>query len=1085
MLYANRDSDDILTQDSQLLQANRRGRMIELRALGTAEIQTDLAKITPSQQIVFAVALYLILERGKRISRAGLATLIWPNAPQASRTHRLRQTLLQLRRLGVSVRADRDALLLEKLDARADLDSFHNPVNPAHDVFLEFLPGYDPTFSNAFREWVDTRRSTFQSAALRVLLQELDAARIRGDWQSVDRIAGECLVLDAFNEAAVLGKAEAAAMRGSKRKAVSMLDKYLADIGELPGELRIPATILRRRVVERIPDRPELGNTDPAFVGREAEMTLLTTAFEKARGGKGSAPLVPGEPGIGKSRLSAELTRAAELRGARVQRATCRRSDIDRPLSLFVDIVPQLRELPGAIGCAPETFSWLKRLTEFDQHGGMPSRSMDADTLFDNVRAALFDLLDSITEEYCLVVLIEDLQWLDTASAKVLARMVEWSKNRRVLILLNSRPKHGTFLDYLEGLPVRLIALDPLSSRAATALLKSIAQGAGHEPEPEFVDWCLSVAEGNPFFLQELAHQWMETGLRYEAPPSVNKVMQERLSRLSPEALQVLQACAILNDYATIDRVERVLQHRPHQLLAAVEELSKSAMLGVGTDANVEMNDGLMQPRHDFLASAAVSRLSRVSLAFLHRRSADVLETDLAHPTVSTTLLWACATHRHHAGDRVRALSLSISCGEHLLELGLAHDACGAFKQTMDYCTTDLERLEVTSRLARALELDADWTASIAMLRVCMSLAVKSGSVDSTHNDYELAMLEARHRSALDYASLFEESLACVNSDAATPKHRVGAAVLALKLSVDFGRADYLDRIYAKVSPFLDSGEVNELHALQIRTIYRTSRGGDAVPLADLRRLADVARQVDGEFGYSRGLLMAATACRLSGRYLEGLAFVSAALEHANSKQFHSKRTEITLQQVTLHIAAREFDKAQELLTAVGEFPRSDSLKERSEIYAHLARVAIEQGDFDRAAHAFGQIELVSPDFSPSRVGYYVALELQIRLHRKDSHEVIQDLVTKLERTHRQLMATGSQDFEAITLFQGLCALNEREYATRLLTEYVGTRTVRGPLPNSFQTALKLPDNSAMQRDAPDLWAHARTTSGQCVPEKL
>jgi len=384
----------------------------------------------------------------------------------------------------------------------------------------------------------------------------------------------------------------------------------------------------------------------------------------------------------------------------------------------------------------------------------------------------------------------------------------------------------------------------------------------------------------------------------------------------------------------------------------------------------------------------------------------------------------------------------------------------------MEYCATDSERLEVASRLARALELDADWNGSIEILRVCISLAVNTGVMESVHNDHELAMFEARHRSALDFTSLLDESLACVNSATASPKDRVGAAVLALKLSVDFGRVDYLDGIYAKVAKFLESSEVNELHAMQIDTIYRTSRVGDAVSISDLRRLADVARSVDGEFGYSRGLAMAATACRLSGRYQEGLAFAAEALEHAISKQFPSKRFEIMLQQVLLHIAAEAFEKAQEILTKISTLPRSNSSKERNELYSHLARVAIEQENFERAALAFNQIDKISPNYSPSRTGYYTALELQIRLNQKAGSEVIQELVSRLEITHRQLRSMGSQDFEAIALFKGLSALNHRERAAQILREYARVRSVKWPLPSAIRAALQVQDTSTPYRDA-------------------
>src|SRR5712671_6514339 len=137
-----------------------RFRMIFLRALGMAEIDTGTVTLTPSQEIVFAAALYLILERGNRVSRTRLASLLWPQVAETARAHRLRQTLLQLKKVGFIVSADRNILQCSPHDHRSDiaelavLDSDSYVVNGS----LEFLPGYSPTFSDAFRDWVDSRR---------------------------------------------------------------------------------------------------------------------------------------------------------------------------------------------------------------------------------------------------------------------------------------------------------------------------------------------------------------------------------------------------------------------------------------------------------------------------------------------------------------------------------------------------------------------------------------------------------------------------------------------------------------------------------------------------------------------------------------------------------------------------------------------------------------------------------------------------------------------------------------------------------------------------------------------------------------
>src|SRR6266404_5823914 len=201
--------------------------MIVLRALGNAEIDTGVATLTPSQEIVFAAALYLILERGRRVSRPRLAALLWPSVADKARAHRLRQTILQLKKLGITVRADRDVLQLAKDGAQSDVDDFSDRVAIPSEKpgFMEFLPGYNPGFSEAYRDWVDMARQQAHSALTQALLCMLRAARDSGSWTDVERISGHCLTLDAYNEVAVLARAEAYAMRGQKATAVSMLDR--------------------------------------------------------------------------------------------------------------------------------------------------------------------------------------------------------------------------------------------------------------------------------------------------------------------------------------------------------------------------------------------------------------------------------------------------------------------------------------------------------------------------------------------------------------------------------------------------------------------------------------------------------------------------------------------------------------------------------------------------------------------------------------------------------------------------------------------------------------------------------------------
>jgi hypothetical protein len=557
----------------------------------------------------------------------------------------------------------------------------------------------------------------------------------------------------------------------------------------------------------------------------------------------------------------------------------------------------------------------------------------------------------------------------------------------------------------------------------------------------------------------------METGHEYEAPPSVAKVLQERIARLTVEALQVLQTSAILGDRATLDRVEKVLELSPHQLLSAVEELGRAAMLrsqsdGIGSAARQ------LQPLHDFLSSAATSQLTPVSLAFIHRRCAEVLEREIPQETKPTTLLWACAGHRRDAGDRERALALSLSCAEHLLGVGLARDSCIAFQKSLEYCVADEERLGVLPRLAFAFQMDAEWNRSKDVLRKCIELSARLDPSASTHNEFELQLLYARFQSSLEFSVLLQDLIPCVECVSASPAHRVRAAVMALKIATDTGPGELIDALYQRVAPILNQADVPERGRQELEIVYQTLRADAPIPLTDLTRFVEAATRTDG-LDYLNTVLTVASACRISGRYGEGMAFVTQAIEHARSHKLTNRLAQAYLAAVRLHIAASEFAKADSaLLEAQRCATSSDDPRAHAEPLLLEARIAIETGDWGRAEAAFGKIDAAIPEGSASRKAHFFALAIHFQLTQPFNPGSMQVLVNELQKAHAVIQGIGVQDFESYALFLGLNALGQESEAKSVLREYVYKhRRSRWPLPKKMRAALKLPNMDTLGRE--------------------
>ena len=309
------------------------------------------------------------------------------------------------------------------------------------------------------------------------------------------------------------------------------------------------------------------------FVGRDAEMEHLQTALEGARRGRGEVVAVMGEPGVGKSRLFHELTHFHRAVGCRILqasaasygRATAYLPVIDLLKALFrIDERDDVRSIRSkATGHLLTLDEALKNL--------LPPVLWLLDALPEGDR--LWDLeppqrrqltLDAIKRLLCresqvqpLIVVLEDLHWIDPETQAVLDSLVESLPGVPVLLLVNYRPEYGhawTGKTYY-----RQLRIDPLPPESAEELLQAL-MGDGAELAP-LKRLLIDQTEGNPFFLEEAVRTLVETGAlagergayrlmtdvpAIRVPATVQSLLTGRIDRLSPEAKRLLQAAAVV-----------------------------------------------------------------------------------------------------------------------------------------------------------------------------------------------------------------------------------------------------------------------------------------------------------------------------------------------------------------------------------------------------------------------------------------------------------------------------------------------------------------------------------------------------------
>ena len=1054
---------------------------VHLKAIGRSVIETDVETLGPGSKFSFALALYFVLERGKRISRQSLVELLWPDVQNEQHArHRLRQSLLRLKQCGLSLVADQTHVMLRREDAGTDFDQLlgdgQSSVTLSVDQrSFEFLPGYAPKFSAGFDFWLELHRSRVQTAIQRVFAQALLAARMRGDWPEVERLAVECLRVDAFNEEATMARAEAAVMRGSKVHALGILDAYMDALGDRTVSIGLPAKILRSRIAERVHEPKYAALSERHFVGREAEMEQLTHMLDEARKGRGGGCLIWGEPGIGKTRILQEISAVAAMKGARVVTARCQATDAERPLAVFADTVPVLQTLPGALGVSSETLSLLKKLTARDrsESSRVPADASDAEFVSAAIRRAIFDLVAAVVEENPLVLEIEDLHWLDAPSWAVVRALIEWGARQRLLVIVTSRSAPGSGLRFdPPDRAFRTMHLPPLDAAASTRLLTQICADQPTCPPAELSAWYVNVAEGNPYFLRELLIHWFERQEAYGVPASLLELLDRRINSLTPGALRLLQVCGALGSRASYERLERAGFSSPAELMTAVQELAEKGM--------IVTRDGLLQPKHDVLARVAKDRLSKPATILVHRQVAKLLQEELAGDS-APSLLWDCAHHWEAAGEAQRAVSLLDQFGRHLIRVGHAEEAVAVFDRALklEFHSPAHRQTLYEGRIA-ALRVRGSWRQILDTLGE-MRTRLGAQLEGTGHSPLELIEIEAQWRMLTVNSGAMEHLRRCVSDPQADANHRLDAAFWFFALANSLGASDAAaSATWREILPLVEA-HGNSLAACHVALVYHADYGhlDDAIRAA--RLLVEQSRRIDDIVLLARALRNAAIALRCGGEVWEAKRNLSEAFSIASQHHARLVASDVARCMASTLIYEDDLEGAAEWMKK-GEacIAGCESTTHSSDLELTAALLAYCRGDTGAVrATAEAYVERGWLDDASVRKQQAVASLVLVCGEHFDS-STLQRASDAAELARRTLGGREHHDFAVYALACRYSSVGRHADVRTILTDYFsGGRRDRGPV---FPLLRRLAEGYAIANLTGKAIVRARSKPGLVSP---
>jgi predicted ATPase len=441
------------------------------------------------------------------------------------------------------------------------------------------------------------------------------------------------------------------------------------------------------------------------FVGRQAELTTLRQALEQAGAGHGQVIAVIGEPAVGKTRLFYEFTHASCAQGwlllessstsygkatpylpvIGLLKAYFQIEDRDDARRMREKLTGRLLTLDPALGPTLPAFLALLEVPVEDPHW----QALDPSQRRQRTLDALKRLFLRESQVQPLLLVFENLHWIDAETQAFLDGLMESLPAARLLLLVNYRPEYqhgwGTKTYYTQ------LRLDPLPPASAEAMLQSLlGDDAGLEPlKQRLIEW----TQGNPFFLEENVRTLVETQVlvgeqgtyrlagalpSIQVPATVQAVLAARIDRLPPEEKQLLQTAAVIGTEV------------PLPLLQAVSE-APEAPLRLGL-THLQAAEFLYETRlfpeteytfkHALTQQVAYETLLQERRRALHARIVETLEALAGERVAEQVERLAHHALRGEVWDKT--LTYDRQAGEKALARSAYREAVGYFEQALN-----------------------------------------------------------------------------------------------------------------------------------------------------------------------------------------------------------------------------------------------------------------------------------------------------------------------------------------------------------------------------------------------------------------